>query len=313
VEASARIASLSFAAERWDQADRNYRRVATLTPDAKRAAGARKMVGDIAWKREQYEAAAARYDTALAVARAAGDDTLAVALGRLVPASLYRAAEEREKKGDRKQAAAGFERVTRGHAQFEFADRALYRAAGLRAAAGDTANAATDYAWLLRAYPKSPLQADALLESGRCREALGEREAAARAFQTFATRYPEHLQARAARLRAGMLYAGAGQPAAADSQYAVVLQEIHPAAASRRTRRLLPTCGCDAPAWRERRPGRCRTTGTRSSAATRARKPIAPRRCSSSPRRSCRRTKRSSCASRSPHRCSASRRRSRLS
>jgi tetratricopeptide (TPR) repeat protein len=159
---------------------------------------------------------------------------LATALVRLVPASLYRAAEVREAKGDRKQAAAGFEGLVRGHGNFEFADRSLYRAAGLRAAAGDTASAANDYAWLLKSYPKSPLQADALLESGRCREALGEKEVAARAFESFADRYPQHAQARPARLRAGLLFAGSGHAAAADSQYAVVLDEIHPKAAAPR-------------------------------------------------------------------------------
>ena len=261
VDALSRVGELAFAASKWDLSERAYLQVAERTPEERRAAGALKMVGDVDWKRDRFEAAAGRYDEALSRARRAGADSLAGALERLVPAALQRGAEQREAQGDRDGAAAAFEDLAASHPRYEFADRALYRAAGLRAAGGDSARAADDHARLVRDHPQSALVPDARLELARCRESTGERLPAARAYREFATRHHEHPQARPARLRAGLLFAAAGPPAPADSEYAVVLAAVHPPgkppldaplAADLWVRRvrLAPDAAAAAPHWR---------------------------------------------------------------
>jgi len=229
VDAFERVGGLAFKVHDWDAAERGYTEVARRTPEAKRSAAALKMTGDVAWQRERFDVAAARYDSALARARASHADTLVVALGRLVPAALYRGAEVDEKRGDRAAAARGFETAATRHPGFEFADRAWYRAAGLHAAQGDSAAAAAGYAHLVRGYPRSTLHADAWLEQARCLEGAHQRDLAARTFREFAAAQPQHAQATPARLRAGLLFAAGGQTAAADSQYAIVLKDVHPA------------------------------------------------------------------------------------
>lgn len=228
VDALERVGALAFGARDYARSEGAYAEVARRTPDSRRAARALKLTGDAAWQTERFETAAARYDSALTRARAAKDDSLSTALARLVPAALYRGAEDHEQHGRRDQAARSFETVAARHPQFTQADRGLYRAGGLRAAEGDSTAAARDYARLVERYPQSELQPDARLELGRCLAATGDPAGAARTYRAFALRFPQHEQAMGAHLQAGHLFEAAKAPAAADSQYAVVLSHAHP-------------------------------------------------------------------------------------
>lgn len=232
VDAWARVGEIGFDAGLWELAERGYLQVAGHARDPLRAAAALKLVGDVAWRRDRFEAAARRYDEALTTARQARADSLADALERLVPAALYREAETREARGDRASAAQAFAALVARHPRFEFADLALERAAGLRAATGDSTAAADVYDRLVQLYPRSARVAGARLERARCREAIGQGLQAARDYREFALCHPGEHQARAARLRAGLLFAAAGEPAAADSEYAAVLRVLHPPGAA---------------------------------------------------------------------------------
>lgn len=227
VAALERAGSMAFGSGRDAVAEASYSDVARRTADPLQAARALRMTGDLSWKRDDYDAAAARYDSALARARSGRSDSLTSVLSRLVAAAAYRGAEVRDAGGEPQDAAARFEAVAARHPDFEFADRALYRAAGLRAAAGDTSAAAVDYTRLVQRYPNTELHADAWLELGRCQES--DPLLAARTYRGFADRYPQHAQTQAARLRAGGLFERGGRPAAADSEYARVLAVVHPA------------------------------------------------------------------------------------
>ncbi len=193
-----------------------------------RKARALKMLGDTEWKRDDFETASVRYDSALVHARQAHADTLSRQLAVLAPAALYRFGEKSATGGDSRRAAATFERVAREHPGFEHADRALYRAGHLRAASHEDAAAARNYEHLAAGWPHSDLHADALLELGKCQESLGARADAARTLRSVAAQHPNHAQATATHLRAGELFAATGAVAAADSEYARVLLDLQP-------------------------------------------------------------------------------------
>lgn len=184
-----------------------------------RAPRAATLRADAFVKLERYDRAQDAYERAFALARRAGDDSLARRVERAIPACAYRHAESKvaADSTDHSGHAARFENVALRWPAFEHADVALYRAGLAYFRAERAADGARAMASLAAAHPKSALVRDAGRATAGAWEAAGDTAAAAQAWLDFAARFRTDPQADDASLRAAEFFERAHEPARSDS------------------------------------------------------------------------------------------------
>lgn len=214
-----RQGQMAFAHGWFDRAAEAFGGLAGRNGDDPRAARAATLRADAYVRLERFDRAQDAYEGALALARRAGDDSLARRVERAIPASAYRFAESKvaADSTDHADHAARFENVALRWPAFEHADVALYRAglAYFRARrAGDGARA---MGALAERHPKSALVRDAGRATAAAWEAAGDTASAAQSWLDFAARFRSDPQADDASLRAAEFFERARVPARADS------------------------------------------------------------------------------------------------
>jgi TolA-binding protein len=195
-------------------------------PADKRAPRAVRMAGDARYQRAEYDQAGAAYEKALALARAAKQDTLATALEKSIPVCYFKHAETVAKdKGDG-DAAPLFARVATGWPTFPHADLALYRA-GLGFAANQSyIDAAGAWEQLLTKYPKSEYARDATVQIAQAYEKSGNARSAADAYERFSRVYATDPDAPEALLKASELLAAAKDDAGAEKMRSLFIERF---------------------------------------------------------------------------------------
>jgi TolA-binding protein len=214
-----RQGNVALAHKHYDDAATRLERFGAQYPSDKRALPAVVRSGDARYRLEQFEAAGATYEKALAMARTAKRDSLAGALEATIPTCYYQAAERVAKadnaKGER-DAAPMFARVARSWPRFQHADLALYRAGLGFASDGKTSDATASWEELLRVYPKSEYARDSAAQIALVNEKAGNQGIAAGAYERFASMYPKDPDAPEAMLKAADLRAASGDVAGAE-------------------------------------------------------------------------------------------------
>lgn len=214
-----RQGNVALAHEHYDDAATRLERFGAQYPSDKRALPAVVRSGDARYRLEEFEAAGATYEKALALARTAKRDSLAGALEATIPTCYYQAAERvagaDKEKGER-DAAPMFARVARTWPRFKHAGLALYRAGLGFAADGKTGDATTAWEELLRVYPKSEYARDSAAQIALVNEKAGNQDTAAGAYERFASMYPKDPDAPEAMLKAADLRAAAGDDVGAE-------------------------------------------------------------------------------------------------
>jgi len=214
-----RQGNVALAHRRYDDAATRLEHFGTQYPADKRALTAVVRSGDARYRLDDFEAAGATYEKALAMARTAKRDSLAGALETSIPTCYYQAAERVAKadsaSGERK-AAPMFARVARSWPAFKHADLALYRAGLGFAADGKVADATTAWEELLRSHPKSEYARDSAAQIALVNEKAGKPADAAVAYERFATMYPKDADAPEALLKSADLRAAAGDATGAE-------------------------------------------------------------------------------------------------
>ena len=184
-----------------------------------RAARAATLRADAFVRLERFDRAQDAYEGAFALARRAGDDSLARRVERAIPASAYRHAEAKvaADSTDYSGHAARFENVALRWPQFEHADVALYRAGLAYFRAGHAGAGARAMGSLAARHPKSALVRDAGRATAAAWEAAGDTASAAQAWLDFAVRFRADPQADDASLRAAEFFERARATGRADS------------------------------------------------------------------------------------------------
>ncbi|HET6462991.1 MAG TPA: tetratricopeptide repeat protein, partial [Candidatus Krumholzibacteria bacterium] len=208
-----RQGNVALAHKHYDDAATRLEHFGAQYPSDKRALPAVVRSGDARYRLDEFEAAGATYEKALAMARTAKRDSLANALEVTIPTCYYQAAERVAKadstKGER-DAAPMFARVALSWPRFKHADLALYRAGLGYAAAGKSKDATAAWEELLRVYPKSEYARDSAAQIALVNEKAGNQDTAASAYERFASMYPKDPDAPEAMLKAADLRAAAG-------------------------------------------------------------------------------------------------------
>ncbi|HKW12981.1 MAG TPA: tetratricopeptide repeat protein [Candidatus Krumholzibacteria bacterium] len=214
-----RQGNVALAHRRYDDAATRLERFGTQFPADKRALTAVVRSGDARYRLDDFEAAGATYEKALAMARTAKRDSLAGALETSIPTCYYQAAErvaKADSAGGEKKAAPMFARVARSWPAFQHADLALYRAGLGFAADGKVADATGAWEELLRTHPKSEYARDSAAQIALVNEKAGKPADAAVAYERFAAMYPKDADAPDALLKSADLRAAAGDAAGAE-------------------------------------------------------------------------------------------------
>lgn len=214
-----RAGQLAFAHGWYDRAAEAFGAFAARHAGDARAPRAATLRADAYVRLERFDRAQDAYESALALARAAGDDSLARRVERAVPASAYRFAEAKvaEDSTDHAAHAARFERLALRWPAFEHADAALYRAGLAWFRAGRTGEGARAMGALLAGRPGSTLARDAARATAGAWEAAGDTAAAAQAWLDFAVRFRSDPGADDASLRAAGLFERSRATSRADS------------------------------------------------------------------------------------------------
>jgi outer membrane protein assembly factor BamD (BamD/ComL family) len=214
-----RQGQLAFAHGWLDRAADAFGALADRTPGDPRAPRAATLRADVYVRQENFARAQDAYERALAVARGAGDDSLARRVERAIPACAYRDAEARvaADSSDALGAATRFENVALRWPSFEHADLALYRAGLAYFRAGRTSDGARAMAALLTTHPRSEFVRDAGRATAGAWEASGDTASAGQAWLDFAARHRGDAQADDASLRAAELFERSHAGARADS------------------------------------------------------------------------------------------------
>ncbi len=214
-----RQGQISFAHGWFDRAAEAFGAFAGRHPGDPRAPRAATLRADAFVRLERFDRAQEAYESAFALARSAGDDSLARRVERAIPACAYRYAESRvaADSTDYSSHAARFENVALRWPTFEHADAAFYRAGLAYFRAGRTADGARAMGSLAARRPGSSLARDAGRATASAWEAAGDTAAAAQAWLDFAARFRSDPQSDDASLRAAGFFERAGRTARADS------------------------------------------------------------------------------------------------
>ena len=215
-----RQGQLAYAHQWFDEAAVALADLADKYPANENAVTAVRMSGDARYQLAQYRAAGEAYQQTEDLARQAGSDSLAAAMGRIIPRCYYQEAEQVAAADSVRgpvAAAPLFAHVANQWPGFEHADLALYRS-GLGFAANEDVDQATA-AWekLLQAYPTSAYARDSALQIATAHEAAGQWQATAAALTRFSEQFSTDPDAATALLKAGDLLATAGDVAGAEA------------------------------------------------------------------------------------------------
>ena len=194
-------------------------RMSSRYPSDARTTLAARMRADALYKTNDFEAAGAAYEEALAVAQRAGRDTLAREIAKAIPVCYLRSAEAAVEADSTRYElhAQRFERVATRWPDFEFAHQAQYRAGLAYLKAGRSRDAVLAMQALIQKFPKSEYVREAHLQIARIWEGANEPAKAAPAYAEFAERFPDDVSAAAATLKAADLYAAAGMAPEAEA------------------------------------------------------------------------------------------------
>jgi len=215
-----RQASLAFAHKWYERAAQDFGRMVTVYGRDPRAPQAAGLKADALFRIPDYESAGAAYESALALAKQAGRDSLARRAEQAIPICYYRYADSMRvaRPGDHEGHAARFEKVATGWPSYEHANVAQYRAGLAYLAANRARPGVAAMEKLIRDFPKSEYVKDAHLQIAKAWDAAGEKVPAADAYARFAERFRDDESAKDAWLKAADLYAAAGLDSRAEAQ-----------------------------------------------------------------------------------------------
>ena len=208
-----REGNLAFAHGWLDRAAADFGRLAERHPRDPRAPRAAILKADALFRDAKFEAAGGAYEQALAMARAAGADSLKRRAEQAIPVAYHRLAEAAvaEDSTRYERHAELFQQIATRWPRYPHAHLAQYRAGLAYARAGQTREAVRAMQAVIDSFPKSEYVRDAHLEIARAWEKGGEKEPSAAAYARFAERYPKDPGAADAWLKAADLYAAAGK------------------------------------------------------------------------------------------------------
>jgi len=214
-----RQGQLAFAHSWFDRAADAFGEFAERHGADPRAARAATLRADAFVRLERFDRAQEAYERAFALARGAGDDSLARRVERAIPASAYRHAEAKVAADSTDFAghAQRFELVAQRWPAFEHADVAFYRAGLAYFRTGRAGDGARAMASLAARHPKSALVRDAGRATAAAWEAAGDTASAAQAWLDFAARFRADPQADDASLRAAEFFERSHATVRADS------------------------------------------------------------------------------------------------
>ncbi len=194
-------------------------RFARSYPTDSRAPLAASERAQVYFRAGNFAAAGGAFEEALAVARRAGDDSLARRAERALPVCAWRAAEAAVAADSTKhsQHAELFAEVARRWPAYEHAPIAQYRAGLAWFEAGRTGDGVKALQALAEHWPNQPLAREARLRSAQAWEAAGQDERAAVAWLEFSKKHPRDENADEAWLKAADLSDSAGQGTRADT------------------------------------------------------------------------------------------------
>lgn len=182
-------------------------------PTDERAPRAAALAADALHHTGDYGAAADAYERALGVASAAGADSLAQRIDRVLPGVRLQHAEavEATAGADPGEVAFLFESIARRWPDFEHAATCQYRAGLAYLADGDVARGLDAMETIISRFPECAYVKDAHLQIIATCEAEGLAERAATSHLRFADAYPDDENAGDAILRASDIFAQAGR------------------------------------------------------------------------------------------------------
>ncbi len=214
-----RAASLRSLHGRPETAARAFLEFVRFHPDDDRGLEATRRRGAALVEAEQFQEAAEAWQTAAAMARKAGADSLASDAEARVPRCLWADAERAAAAAPDRPTdwAPRFEELADTHPDWEHADQALYRAGLAWAGTGDTAGAVRAWTALIEGYPGGEFARDAHLKTAETWEEAGHHRAAAREYERFSETFPDDPDAASALRQAVQLLAAAGNPTASDA------------------------------------------------------------------------------------------------
>jgi tetratricopeptide (TPR) repeat protein len=210
-DVSWRQGNLAFAHGWYERAATDLGRLVQHDPKDSRAPMAAGLGAEALFRLERFEEAGAAFETALATAHAAGNDSLERRAEQAIPISYYRHAEAVAKRDSSnvERWAGLFEKVAMRWPRYEHAHLAQYRAGLGYIKAGMPRVAVRAMQALIDTFPRSEFVKDAHLQIAKTWESSNEPEKAADAYTIFANRYPEDPSAGDAWLKSADLYTAA--------------------------------------------------------------------------------------------------------
>jgi tetratricopeptide (TPR) repeat protein len=218
-EALWRKGTLAFAHAWYVDAASDFADLAVRFPEDANTPRAAALRGDALYRTSQFDEAGKAYAAALAVAEAAGVDSLSARLRPLIPVCAYRYAETTTAydTDHPEHGAALYEDAASRWPDYEHAGRAWYQAGLGYRQAGRTEDAVRAFNRLIETDPGHEFAKDAHLQIAAAWEASGHTALAALAYRRISRTYPEDTDAAGALLKAAELLTAAGEAGGADS------------------------------------------------------------------------------------------------
>jgi outer membrane protein assembly factor BamD (BamD/ComL family) len=200
-----RQGNVAYAHGWYSDASTMFSMLSERFPNDPRATTAIRMTGDAHYRRAEFEAAGAAYEKALALAQAAGQDSVVTLLSKAIPLCYFKHAESvaaADSIHGEENAAPLFANVAQRWPAYEHTDLALYRAGLGFASRGSYAEGAAAWERLLAEHPNSEYARDSAVQIAGSYEKSGDRQQAARAYEHFSALYPNDPDAPTALLKA---------------------------------------------------------------------------------------------------------------
>jgi TolA-binding protein len=224
-----RVGNVAYSHGWYTEAAGSLAMLSERFPSDPRAVRAMRMSGDAHYRRADFQAAGAAYEKTVALAVAAGEDSVVTTLRATIPVCYFKHAESvaaSDKKHGDASAASLFAAVAERWPGFAHADLAWYRA-GLGYAARDKyADAINAWERLLAGYAKSDYARDSAVQIATLHEKSGDKKSAARAYERFSQLYRDDPDAPDALLKAADLLAAAGDTNGADEMRSLFVERF---------------------------------------------------------------------------------------
>jgi TolA-binding protein len=218
-EALWRKGTLAFAHEWYVDAALDFADLMKRYPQDANTPRAAALRGDALYRTAQFDEAGKAYEAALAVAEAAGIDSLTTRLRPAIPVCAYRYAETTTAydTDHPERGAALYKTVASRWPDYEHAGRAWYQAGLGYRQADRTEDAVRAFDRLIETDPKHELAKDAHLQIASAWEEAKNPSRAAMAYRRISRTYPKDDDAPGALLKAAELFTAAGETEGADS------------------------------------------------------------------------------------------------